>query len=164
MQSFPLSAVFPTVERVMKPHRAALHQSIRTLIGAVPLCWIVVLKIGFSESCCVFNDGGVSCTARYDPPRLKNVCQHCLGPASRGDGMTIRALSIGTVVAMLSSIVYSAREYPLPPSPTAFSIDVSSQKPEVSSILLKRLSSVGTMPPGMVALDNLFKKGLCPDL
>lgn len=134
MQSFPLSAVFPAVERVMKPHRAALHQSIRTLIGAVPLCWIVVLKIGFSESCCVFNDGGVSCTARYDPPRLKNVCQHCLGPASRVYEMTIRALNTGSAVAMLSSIVYSAPEYPLPPSTTAFSIDVSSQKPEVSSI------------------------------
>ena len=117
----------------MKPHRAALHQSIRTLIGAVPLCWIVVLKIGFSESC-VFNDGGVSCTARYDPPRLKNVCQHCLGPASRGDGMTIEHLNTGSAVTMLSSIVYSAPEYPLPPSTTAFSIDVSSQKLEVSSI------------------------------
>ena len=128
MQSFPLSAVFPAVERVMKPHRAALHQSIRTLIGAVPLCWIVVLKIGFSESCCVFNDGGVSCTARYDPPRLKNVCQHCLGPALRGDEMTIRALNTS---------VYSAPEYPLPPSTTAFSIDVSSQKPEVSPIFQK---------------------------
>ena len=108
MQSFPLSAVFPAVERVMKPHRAALHQSIRTLIGAVPLCWIVALKIGFSESCCVFDDDGVSCTTRYDPPRLKNVCQHCLGPALRGDEMTIRALNTGSAVAMLSSIEYSA--------------------------------------------------------
>ena len=135
MQSFPLSAVFPAVERVMKPHRAALHQSIRTLIGAVPLCWIVALKIGFSESCCVFNDGGVSCTARYDPPRLKNVCQHCLGPASRGDGMTIRALKyrVRGRHAQFHRIL-GACEYPLPPSTTAFSIDVSSQKPEVSSI------------------------------
>ena len=119
MQSFPLSAVFPAVRRVMKPHRAALHQSIITLIGAVPLCWICSARFLRKLSCVL--DGGVLGTTRYDPPRLTHVCQHCLDPALRGDGMTIRALNTGPAAAMLGSTVYSVPEYPLPPSTTASS-------------------------------------------